>query len=353
MKINIDELRKEEDNGNIRSQTNSDGLIIWTYTDKCQFKKNWTFYTRSARGLVTDKEGNVITRPFPKFFNLYEMEETLPQNLPPGTPEITPKFDGSLLNISMHKEKLLITTKGSFDNLYIDWAKKHLQMKMLEQIIWYSEASRFVKNGSNYTLCCEVVLPENEDPMRRVVYHPPGIYLLAIFDNESGQEIEFDRVDLRSWFELVGITVPEPESKSIDYILEQGPKEAGTEGWVVRYPNGLRVKIKTWWYLSIFRFINHVNDEGIKEFMINNPDDDGWLMNIPEELQDEVKILVKNINMRYDIEYRRILELFREASRVSETRKDFAMIVKEDVRAPFLFMLKDGKDIRDKLLRIV
>lgn len=81
MKIDINELRKREEKGLVRTQTHDD-LIIWTYTDRCQWDRHWDFYTRAARGLVTDQHGNVITKPFPKFFNLYECDEAMPQNLP-------------------------------------------------------------------------------------------------------------------------------------------------------------------------------------------------------------------------------------------------------------------------------
>ena len=44
-------------------------LLIWNYSQRCQFERYWTPETRMARGLITDSKGNIIARPFSKFFN--------------------------------------------------------------------------------------------------------------------------------------------------------------------------------------------------------------------------------------------------------------------------------------------
>ena len=43
-------------------------LTIWNYTPKVQYENLWDEITLQARGLVTDNEGNVLARPFGKFF---------------------------------------------------------------------------------------------------------------------------------------------------------------------------------------------------------------------------------------------------------------------------------------------
>lgn len=75
-------------------------LKIWNYTVTCQHNKsNWNEYTLSARGLITDFEGNIVARPMDKFFNLSEHTEensTLPKIDFTDSYEVTEKFDGSL-----------------------------------------------------------------------------------------------------------------------------------------------------------------------------------------------------------------------------------------------------------------
>lgn len=47
-------------------------LRVYCYTKKTQYSRTWTPETRMARGLVTDDEGNVVARPFEKFYNVGE-----------------------------------------------------------------------------------------------------------------------------------------------------------------------------------------------------------------------------------------------------------------------------------------
>jgi RNA ligase len=45
-------------------------LTIWNYTEKVQYEGLWDDVTLQTRGLVTDDKGNVVARPFRKFFNI-------------------------------------------------------------------------------------------------------------------------------------------------------------------------------------------------------------------------------------------------------------------------------------------
>jgi RNA ligase len=53
---------------------------------------------RECRGLIFDDEGRLISRPFHKFFNLGEKEETLPNNVDvTELHHILDKMDGSMI----------------------------------------------------------------------------------------------------------------------------------------------------------------------------------------------------------------------------------------------------------------
>lgn len=43
-------------------------LTVYNYTNSCQYTRAWTPVTTAARGLVVDDAGNVIARPWAKFF---------------------------------------------------------------------------------------------------------------------------------------------------------------------------------------------------------------------------------------------------------------------------------------------
>lgn len=68
-------------------------LTIWNYTPKVQYEKLWDDITIQCRGLVTNSKGNVIARPFKKFFNY---EELNPKDIPDEYYDVYEKMDGSL-----------------------------------------------------------------------------------------------------------------------------------------------------------------------------------------------------------------------------------------------------------------
>ena len=43
-------------------------LTIWNYSEKVQYEGLFDDITLQTRGLVTDDKGNVVARPFKKFF---------------------------------------------------------------------------------------------------------------------------------------------------------------------------------------------------------------------------------------------------------------------------------------------
>jgi RNA ligase len=84
-------------------------LSIWNYTPEVQYGQFWDEITLQCRGLVTDNEGNVVARPFKKFFNIEEGKHTPTEEF-----EVFEKMDGSLGILFFYDGKWIIATRGSF-----------------------------------------------------------------------------------------------------------------------------------------------------------------------------------------------------------------------------------------------
>ena len=68
-------------------------LTLYSYTDRCVYERAWDDTTLACRGLVLNDQGDIVARPFPKFFNDTEPEA---QPIPWGERcEITEKLDGT------------------------------------------------------------------------------------------------------------------------------------------------------------------------------------------------------------------------------------------------------------------
>ncbi|NCW47728.1 MAG: hypothetical protein EBV95_06335 [Actinobacteria bacterium] len=100
MKYNINLINKYVEDGLVVKQDHPGYPIsIYNYSRTCQYEGKWDDITLSCRGLVLDNEGNVVAKPFPKFFNYEELEGMTfrPSKIPNETFDVFEKMDGSLL----------------------------------------------------------------------------------------------------------------------------------------------------------------------------------------------------------------------------------------------------------------
>ncbi len=100
----ISENRHPEDND----------VAILNYTQEQQFSGVWDDITRQCRGLIMNvRTGDIIARPFPKFFN-YQEHVAKGWPIPNETPIISEKLDGSLGILYELNGEPWIATRGSF-----------------------------------------------------------------------------------------------------------------------------------------------------------------------------------------------------------------------------------------------
>ena len=100
-------------------------LLKLNYTTHCMYKGVWNEYTTFSRGIIIDSDTyELIANPFPKFFNEFEYKNKnirIPYELPYW---ITEKLDGVLIIPFNYKNKLYFSSRGSFNNEYIEKAEK-------------------------------------------------------------------------------------------------------------------------------------------------------------------------------------------------------------------------------------
>ncbi|KAI8821511.1 uncharacterized protein EV422DRAFT_528387 [Fimicolochytrium jonesii] len=87
----------------------TEDLFIWNYTEITQLQKLWDPITTQCRALVTNTDGTIIARSFPKFFNeneqLYEATEEF---------TVQEKVDGSLGILFHYRDRWIMASRGSF-----------------------------------------------------------------------------------------------------------------------------------------------------------------------------------------------------------------------------------------------
>lgn len=139
-------------------------LIIWNYTQKVQYEGLWDDVTTICRGLVTDTSGNIVSRGFPKFFNIEENRHT-----PTDDFELFEKLDGQYIGCFWHKGEMVVNSRGSFTSPYALEAKR-----ILDEVYTFFEPSCV----HNLTYCFELIGFE-----QIVVSYPePDLVLTGIFN---------------------------------------------------------------------------------------------------------------------------------------------------------------------------
>jgi len=271
-------LRELEAGNVVRSER--DGLELWTYTTVCQFDRRWTLASLLSRGLVLDPAASrVAATPFPKFFNWGEMSFDLPRT---GF-EVTEKVDGSLAILFSHAGAWRVVTKGAFESEQARWAGNWLRERC---------SQRGLRAGCTYLM--EAVYPSN----RIVVRYPfEGLVLLSAYDEEG---VEFPRVDLAGVADACGFRlVSIREHPTIDGLLHVAEQLSHQEeGFVVRFPNGLRVKIKGREYCRIHKLISNCTPLAVWEGLLKGDDLDASLRDLPEEFRRDFQAIRGLLDVR-------------------------------------------------------
>ena len=302
---------------------------IWNYTDKAQFDRHWNPVTRAARGLITHRlTGEIIARPFPKFFNLGEDGDQIPD----GPVVITAKVDGSLgILYRLPDGQLAIATRGSFHSDQAVHATRVLHTRYAD-----------FQPEPGLTYLFEIIYPDNRIVVDYGEYD--DLVLLGAVNIKSGRSIS--PVDLQgSW---PGPVTPVYSGVSI-LDLDKSKIAENEEGFVAHFlESDTRLKIKGEWYMRIQRFLSHTSPKTIAEILMSGEDLDEFVESAPPNLRSWVVETAEEIKRRHAAKIAEATAEYESVKRNLEenfSRKDFALTAARSPNAKYLFALLDNKDI--------
>lgn len=268
--IPFDTLRAEMDaavgEGAVRVSTDAarPHLALYCYTQRAVYDKLWSRAALLARGLVLDIDaGRVLATPFPKFFNFGEHTAAIPDC--PFT--VHEKLDGSLGIIFHDGDGWTVATKGSLTSDQSRWARAWLDSRDLSALT------------IGHTYCAEVIYDAN----RIVVRYPfEGLVFLAAWDS-AGREYTTD--ELANVAGYLDASVASVFHFDRFAAMQDAVSRFGSdrEGFVVRFADGLRLKVKGAEYLRVHRLISRVTPLAVWEVMAAGGDLDVVRREIPEE----------------------------------------------------------------------
>jgi RNA ligase len=303
-------------------------LSIYNYSRTCQYENKWDNITKSCRGLILDKDGNVIAKSFDKFFNL---EEHSTEEIPNEDFEVYEKLDGSLGILFWYQGKWILASKGSFVSEQALKGKQILNSKYNVEPI-----------PKGYTTLLEIIYPEN-----RIVCNygdDEVLVVLSMISNASGKELDYD--SLLKINEETGLPVVKKYDGIEDYKTLKNLISKDREGYVVRFRNGFRVKIKGEEYVRLHRILTGFSNVDIWEYLKDDKNLDELLDRVPDEFDSWVRNTIKDIKTEYeklDNEYKWIFKVLMRSPQ-SEIKKGFAEHAKNYKHSGILFKMFEDKE---------
>ena len=373
----IEILEKYHKDGLLHKQTHPTlDLTIWNYSPKVQYERLWDDITIQCRGLVTNSKGNIVARPFKKFFNY---EEHKPEDIPNENYVVYEKMDGSLGILFYYEEELsderryniwfnnnyetgmerffdpnnlpdydnpyyeptpktkgewILATRGSFTSSQAIKGKEILDNK-------YDVSS--LRKGRTYLF--EIIYPEN-----RIVVdygNEEKLVLLGVIDTESGEELPNSAIFFmqEQGFEIV--TTYKTWGEGYDLLKEEISNNR--EGYVIRFNNGFRMKIKGEEYKRLHKILTGISNRDIWLYLKEGKPLDDILDKVPDEFYDWVKGQVSMFTEMFNVTKTMTEFIFYRDIKDTMTRREAAetILSKDKNYHPILFKLLDGKDPSD------
>ncbi len=315
-------LEKYHKDGLLHKQTHPTlDLTIWNYSPKVQYERLWDDITLQCRGLVTNSKGVIVARPFKKFFNY---EEHKPEDIPNEDYVVYEKMDGSLGILFYYEEELTDERRYNiwfnnnyetgmerffnpndlpdFDNPYYEPTPKKKGEWILstrgsftspqaikgKEILDRHDISAWRKTN---TYLFEIIYPEN-----RIVVDYKGeekLVVLGAIHTDTGEEVPDSSLFWLqdSGFEIV--TTYKTWGETYDLLKEEISKDR--EGYVIKFKNGFRMKIKGDEYVRLHKILTNISNRDIWEYLKDNKPFDELLEKVPDEFNDWVKTTIRDL----------------------------------------------------------
>ena len=335
--MNLETLHRYYEDGLLYNQTHPTlPLTIWNYTEKVQYEGLWDEVTLQCRGLVTDDNGNIVARPFKKFFNIEEGKHN-----PTSEFDVYEKMDGSLIIIFWYDGGWVVASRGSFTSEQAVAASK----------IFFEELDHNFSIGITY-------LFEFTANWNRIVVDygdEDNLTLLGAIRTDDGTEATHEQLEMIA--RGANCDVVKKYDGIKDYTTLKGMVEDNHEGFVVRFSSGDRMKVKGEEYVRLHKIMTNLSTTAVWEVLSNGGSMDELLKDVPDEFyekikeyENELKFEFNSIANDYHINFRNTQNLM---TQVDGDRRNFAFVAKQHKYPSILFTLLDGKDISPIIWKIV
>jgi RNA ligase len=299
---------------------------------------------RECRGLIFGSDGNLMSRPFHKFFNINEREETQSHAVDMTRAHtVMEKMDGSMIRPILVDGHLRLATKMGVTDVAMQaetWLAAHPESGRLK--IWLISQMMFGE-----TPIFEWISPFNQIVL---AYEEADLVYLGSRNNTTG-EYSFAEDHIFTKVPRYGSV----EGNLGDYIARQRDAE-GREGDIIRFADGQMLKVKNDWYVRIHKTVERiVFDRNIVNLIINEEVDDVAPL-LPKVQLDRVRGFELRFWDAFKSTEDALMLLYLEAKNdYGNDRKRVALemvpTLSNKTDAQFIFRMLDGYNIREVMLQ--
>lgn len=280
---------------------------IYCYTKQAMFDRKWNDVTRTCRGLIVNEDtGEILARPFKKFFNFGEPDAPVFGQTDWVT--VFDKVDGSLGIAYDTPNGPAIATKGSFVSEQAVKATELLRTKY----------PHYVHDDINTDLF-EIIYPDN-----RIVLDygdEESLRYLGSVNIEDGTDY-WNGILMKHW----GVPVNHFLDSGPFYQLELDLNRPNSEGFVLlNEDTGDRIKMKQEDYIELHKVMTGMNERQIWEWMKEHKWIDDILKDLPEELHDWANETYSKILKDYQNHLDTMSMAYCDLIELKDDRKSFAI----------------------------
>lgn len=305
---------------------------------------------RECRGLIFGTEGKLISRPYHKFFNAGEKEETQLDKINLYEPHVVlEKLDGSMIRPIPTADGFRLATKAGITDIA-------------------EQAEQFIADDPHYSTFINKCIQKGTTPIfewcsrknRIVVDYPEDqLILTGIRYLDTGDYVVHDIMKryAESWSILVVKAVNGLAVQNIDLFVKQVREWDDGEGVVIRFDSGHMVKVKADDYVLRHKSKDSISQEkNVLQTILQDSVDDLVPLLTPEDAQ-RIKAFQNAFWLSVeDVSYE-MAQKFLSGNNVYPDKKDFAVeFVQKKVdpsHAPIMYGMKNGKGSRGVLIEMI
>ncbi len=301
---------------------------------------------RECRGLIFDTEnGKLISRPYHKFFNVGEKEETQLHKINLYEPHVVlEKLDGSMIRPIPTAEGFKLATKAGITDIS-QQAEKFIDDK--------PEYTKFIHSS---IACGLIPIFEWCSRKNRIVidYPEDQLILTAVRDNQSGTYVHYSMIVETG--KNYGIPVVKAVDglavQNIELFVKQVREWDDGEGVVLRFNTGHMIKVKADDYVLRHKSKDSINQEkNVLQTILEDSVDDLVPLLTPDDAQ-RLEAFQNAFWLALEDVCTEIHDLYKQIDK-GQDQKEFATLAVPSVLPqyqPFMFRLRKGFPIRDLVI---